>query len=214
MNIKNMTIKTKLIGSLILAVLVPMIILAIISIGRSGEALEKSAFDQLSAIRAIKHQQVASFFEERKGDVEVYAANSAVQMAMDRFNNAFKEEGLTGDTWKKWDTMHGPKLEIYTNIYGYYDLFFINPEGDVVYTVAKEGDLGQNVKTGRLSNSPLGKAFKKGLRETSLTDFEWYEVSDEPASFVSTPIINPEGRLEGVLVYQIGLTAINDMMQQ
>ncbi|MFP4549124.1 MAG: cache domain-containing protein, partial [Fidelibacterota bacterium] len=214
MNFKNMTIKTKLIGSLVLAVLIPMIILAVISIGRSGEALEKSAFDQLAAIRAIKHSQISSFFEERKGDVEVYAANSAVQMAMDRFNSAYKQEGLNGDTWKKWDAMHGPKLEIYTNIYGYYDLFFINPEGDVVYTVAKEGDLGKNVKTGRLSSSPLGKAFKKGLRETALTDFEWYDVSDEPASFVSTPIINPEGRLEGVLVYQIGLTAINNMMQQ
>ncbi len=214
MNFKNMTIKTKLIGSLVLAVLVPMIILAIISIGRSGEALEQSAFNQLSAIRTIKHDQIASFFEERKGDVEVYAANSAVQMAMDRFNKAYELYGINSDTWRKWNNLHGPKLEIYANTYGYYDLFFINPEGEVVYTVAQEGDLGQNVKTGRLSNSPLGKAFKEGLRETSLIDFEWYDVSDEPASFVSTPITADNGQLKGVLVYQIGLTAINNVMQQ
>ncbi len=214
MKFKNMTIKTKLIGSLVLAALIPMIILAVISINRSGEALEQSAFDQLSAIRAIKHTQISSLFEERKGDVEVYAANSAVQMAMDRFNSAYTQYGINSDTWKKWDNLHGPKLEIYTNIYGYYDLFFINTEGEVVYTVAKEGDLGQNVRTGQLANSPLGKAFKEGLKKTSLIDFAWYDVSNEPASFVSTPIIDANGSVNGVLVYQIGLTAINKMMQQ
>ncbi|HMA61201.1 MAG TPA: cache domain-containing protein, partial [bacterium] len=211
---KEITIKTKLLIAFIILGIVPVLIMSFLSIRRSSSELMDKSFAQLESIRQIKQNQIEGFFEERMADVEVYAFNTAVQTAAQRFSNAYEQGGLNGDQWQKWNNAHGPKLELYVEKYGYYDLFFINPEGDVVYTAAKENDLGKNVKTGRLASSPLGKAFQQGLEETSFIDFAWYEVSNEPASFVSTPMEDMEGNTIGVLVYQISLTAINDIMQE
>ena len=209
-----MTIKTKLLIAFVVLGLIPVLIMSFISINRSSQELTDEYFHQLESVRQIKQNQIETFFAERMSDVKVYAFNTAVQTATQRFNKAFQESGINSSQWQKWDRAHGAKLELYVEEYGYYDMFFVNPQGDVVYTVAKESDLGANLKTGRLANSPLGKAYQEGLKETSFIDFDWYEVSDDAASFVSTPMRDQEGNLIGVLIYQISLKAINNIMQE
>ena len=211
---KEISIKKKLLIAFIGLGIIPVLIMSLLSINKSTNELMNEYFHQLESVRKIKQNQIEGFFEERMADVEVYAFNSAVQKASQRFAKAYQQGGIDGDQWQKWDNAHGPKLELYIEKYGYYDLFFINPQGDVVYTVAKERDLGVNVKTGRFADSPLGNAFQAGLHKTTITDFAWYDVSDEPASFVSTPMKDLNGKTVGVLVYQISLDAINEIMQE
>jgi methyl-accepting chemotaxis protein len=188
--------------------------LGAISFTESRKALMESTEAELKAVRDIKKNQINDFFEERVADIKVYSANTAVQMAAERFITAYDTSGLQSQTYQKWENAHGPKLETYVNQYEYYDLFFISNEGEVVYTVAKESDLGKNLVTGSLSDSPLAKAFQKGKNEYGLTDFSFYEVSNEPAAFVSGPIRNNDGERIGVLAYQISLKAINEIMQE
>ncbi|MDA3867296.1 MAG: cache and HAMP domain-containing protein [Salinivirgaceae bacterium] len=102
----------------------------------------------------------------------------------------------------------------YVKEYACYDLFIISNNGDVVYTVAKEGDLGKNLVTGNLAKSPLGEAFQRGKQKTSIIDFKWYDISNEPTSFVAGPIKANDGSNIGVLVYQISLKAVNIIMQE
>jgi methyl-accepting chemotaxis protein len=211
---KDMTIKTKLLIAFVALAILPVLIMSFMSIRKSSNELMDKSFAQLESVRKIKQNQIKSFFEERMADVEVYAFNTAVQKAAQRFSRAFEQGGINGSQWQKWDQAHGPKLELYVEKYGYYDLFFIDPDGDVVYTVAKESDLGVNLNSGKLADSPLGKAYQEGLKETSFIDFAWYDVSDEPASFVSTPMKDLNGNTVGVLVYQISLKAVNNIMQE
>jgi hypothetical protein len=73
--------------------------------------------------------------------------------------------------------------------YGYYDLFLIALNGDVLYTVAKESDLGENLINGSLQRSPLGKCFQKAVNCVAFEDFEPYAPSNnEPAAFVGAPV--------------------------
>ncbi|HMA99506.1 MAG TPA: hypothetical protein VKS21_00830, partial [Spirochaetota bacterium] len=122
---------------------VAILVVTLISIDRAGAALKKNAFNQLKALQEVKRKQIHNYFVERRGDLEVYANNSAVIMAAQRFINAFNNGGIRGPEWQKWDDYHGDKLEHYIEIYGYYDLFIISPEGDVAFTAAQENDLGQ-----------------------------------------------------------------------
>lgn len=214
MNWKNFKISTKLITVMLSIGIVSIAVIGLFSFNQSSNALKTSAESQLKAVRDIKKSQINSFFEERIADIKVYSFNTAVQMAAQRFISAFDTSGMQSDIYQKWERAHGPKLEAYVNEYGYYDMFFISNDGDVAYTVAKEADLGKNLVTGALSNSPLAKAFNKGKNEYALTDFAWYDISNEPASFVSGPIKDNEGKQIGVLIYQISLKAINDIMQE
>ncbi len=189
-------------------------ILAIISFSVSKQALISRSYDQLTSIKKIKKNQIESFFDSRYRDIKVYSKNTAVQMACHRFIEAFNDGGLNGEAYQKWKDEHGDKLKTYVEEYGYYDLFFISPQGDIVYTVAEESDLGQNLISGKLSETNLAEAFQKGKNGFTLIDFKKYDVSNEPASFIAGPIHDNNGELIGVLAYQISLNAINKIMQE
>ena len=212
--INNIKMKPKLIGAFLLTGLIPLAIIAIMSINKAGTALDTVAFNQLNSVQQIKKTQIQAHFDAMNADIAMYSSNSAVVQASQRFISAFEQEGLGGETWSKWDSFHGWKMKEFSDSYGYYDLFIISPAGDIVFTAAKESDLGQNLLRGTLSNSSLAKAFKKGQREISLVDFEMYEVSGEPASFISGPIIDANDELVGVLAFQLSLESINEVMQE
>ncbi len=209
-----MGIKTKLLAAIIAMGIIPMLIVAILALNNAADSLQHATFNELEAINTLKKKEIKEFFHNRQADIKVYAFNTAVQMAADRFINAYREGGVNSAQWNEWNQLHGPKFQTYVEEYGYYDLFLISPEGDVVYTVAQEADLGQNVQRGSLAQSGLGQAFQQGQNETVIIDFSWYEVSDEPAVFISTPMRDLENNLVGVLVYQISLGNINDIMQE
>lgn len=99
---------------------------------------------------------------------------------------------------------------------GYYDIFLIDPEGNLVYSVFKEADFATNLRTGEWSKTDLGNAFasaigaKKG--EYKFFDFAPYAPSaDAPASFISTPIMSDD-KLIGVLAFQMPVDALNALM--
>ncbi|WP_216825404.1 methyl-accepting chemotaxis protein, partial [Kiloniella sp. EL199] len=101
---------------------------------------------------------------------------------------------------------------------GYYDIFLINPEGDVVYTVFKELDYATNLLNGKYNTSGLAQVFKATLSNKdsgsiSFVDFAPYAPSnDAPASFIATPIITANG-FEGVLVFQMPIDRIDHILQ-
>ncbi len=178
--------------------------------------LRKEAFSKLKAVQVIKKNQIEDYFKNRLGDVSVLSGNDGVLTAVESFEQAFEAEGgkTGGDQWKFIEEMYAPWLKKYNNEYGYYDLFLISKAGNVVYTVAKEADLGQNVVKGSLKDSSLGKLFQKAINDVAIEDFEPYAPSNnEPCAFVGAPI--KKGRTTvGVVALQLPLDAVNNIMQE
>jgi len=178
--------------------------------------LRKEAFEKLDAISQIKKSQIESYFGERLGDVSVLSGNDTVIAALEAFERAFEADGDTtgGRQWESVEASYGPWLKQYKEEYGYYDLFLIHEDGDVIYTVAKESDLGENLLSGTLKNSPLGKNFNNGINGIALQDFEPYAPSNnEPCAFVAAPL-KKNGKTIGVVALQLPLEAINNIMQE
>ncbi len=175
--------------------------------------MRQEAFRKMEAIQNIKKSQIERYFQERYGDLNVYRTNSAVIMACERFVSAFDESGIEGDAWKKWDALHGPKFKTYIDLYGYYDLFLIAPDGDIVYTVSKEKDLGTNLITGPYKDSGLTKAFRAGKEKASIQDYSFYTASNEQAAFLAGPILDSSNELCGVLAFQLSSQQTNDIVQ-
>ena len=98
-----------------------------------------------------------------------------------------------------------------------YDIFLINLKGDVVYTYFKEKDFATNLYNGAYKNSGLAKVYKKAIKlknaQIAFEDFAPYEPSyNKPAAFISTPIYS-EGKLIGVLAFQLSSDKLTKMMQ-
>ena len=214
--LQHLPFRTKLIMAFLLVGLTPLIIVSIIALNTSSASLKESAFNQLDAIMAVKKNQIEGYFEERYGDVVVLSNNPDVISAMIDFEKAFMDDGSTtgGSEWSAMKQRYGGWLTEFKEKYGYYDLFLIAGDGDVVYSVAEESDLGQNLVSGSLKNSSLGRCFHKIAGSVAFGDFEPYAPSNgEPASFIGTPVVK-DGRKIGVVALQISTDGINHIMKE
>ncbi|WP_394249943.1 methyl-accepting chemotaxis protein [Vibrio profundi] len=110
---------------------------------------------------------------------------------------------------------HGP-IRHFLEAFGYYDIFLVDLEGNVVYSVFKELDFGTNLMSGPYSSSGLATAFKqtRGLSKNQyhLEDFyPYYPSYEAAASFIAAPVFD-HGTKIGVLVFQMPVDAINSIM--
>lgn len=101
----------------------------------------------------------------------------------------------------------------------FYDVFLIDNAGNIVYTVAKESDFGENLRTGRLKDSNLAgvydRASKGAPNDIFFSDFQPYEPSgNSVAMFAATPIMNPAGKTVGVYAVQLPITKIADILDR
>jgi class 3 adenylate cyclase len=101
--------------------------------------------------------------------------------------------------------------------FGYYDMFLINTEGTVVYTVYKETDFTTNFTTGAYNESNLARLVAK-VRQAKerdyvrLVDFAGYAPSyGAPAAFIAAPVFN-KSEFVGVLAIQLPVDEINNVM--
>ena len=104
----------------------------------------------------------------------------------------------------------------FQKLYGYYDLFLIDPDGEIFYTVAREADYQTNILTGPYANSNLGQAVRTALRtgHLSFADFEPYAPSnDAPAAFIAEPV-QQNGQTQVIVALQLSDSDLNTVMSQ
>ncbi len=104
----------------------------------------------------------------------------------------------------------------YKEMYGYYDLFLINPDGYIFYTAEQEADYKTNILTGPYADSNLGdlvRRVKEG-KSFAMADFALYAPSDDAAAaFVAQPVLHGD-RVELIVALQLPLKAVNAIMQE
>ncbi|MCW1932022.1 methyl-accepting chemotaxis protein [Pararhodobacter zhoushanensis] len=95
--------------------------------------------------------------------------------------------------------------------FGYYDLFLISTDGDILYSVAKEDDFATSVVSGLYADTGLARAWRAAMDApsaiTSYADFEHYLPSgNAPASFLARRIVDldaPGTPVIGVVAIQL-----------
>ena len=196
-----MNLKQKLLFSFLALALVPVFIITLIAITISNNALEQQAFNQLTSIKNIKATEIRNYFAQSQADLSLIASSWT---NMDDVTNAELAEQKQ-DYFKRF---------IETN--QYYDLFLIDLNGDIFYSVAKESDYQTNLLDGPYAQSGLASLFNKTMLNQSfnIIDFSAYAPShNEPAAFIAQPI-RQNGEIKGVIALQLSITKINTLMQQ
>ena len=107
-------------------------------------------------------------------------------------------------------------FDLFLQSFGYYDIFLVDLDGNVIYSVFKELDYATNLISGPYANSGLGDVFQQAMQlekgQTSLTDFSAYYPSyNNAASFIATPIAH-HGDIQGILIFQMPINKINSLM--
>lgn len=218
----KMTIGKKMgliVGVTIVLGLAPFATVGWLSYHKAKTSLRNQAFQGLVAVREIKKDRIEDYFVDLSKNLVMVANDPSVLTALTAFNSSFEAEGnkVKTPSWNNLADTYGPRLKRIRDDYGWYDLFLIHTDGEIVYTVAGESDLGMVILEGELKNTGIGQAYTLCQRatagETTFGDFTPYPPSNnQPSAFMMTPIC--EGKtVKGYVALQVPLEHINEIMK-
>ncbi|MFT4928175.1 MAG: methyl-accepting chemotaxis protein, partial [Phenylobacterium sp.] len=199
-----MKLKQKLLLIFFSITLTPILITGLVSSYIASTSLEQQTFDHLTAIRESKKSQINYYFTERQSDITLLA--QTVKGMLDT-SSVESVNQSAHDAQSYFDQ--------YIKTYDYYDLFLINAQGDVFYTVTREADYQSNLRNGQYSDSGLGRLFAKvsDSGQFGMVDFSRYAPSNQdPASFIAYPLTIDSGETI-ILALQLSINKINTVMQ-
>jgi methyl-accepting chemotaxis protein len=90
LKLSNIKMRPKLMGLFLIAGLVPLAIVALLSVRTASQELEAKSLDQLMSLRAVKGAQVKFYFETLDNQIVTFAENKMVVDAMRDFREMFK----------------------------------------------------------------------------------------------------------------------------
>ncbi|WP_394146832.1 response regulator [Shewanella atlantica] len=96
------------------------------------------------------------------------------------------------------------------------DLYLLDMRGEILYTVAKEEDLGRNIFSSELSDSLFAAALRQTLEsgDARFSGLERYQFSSEPlAGFISTRLFDEFGEPIGAFVIQLKFEKILNLLR-
>lgn len=134
-------------------------------------------------------------------------------------------EGRKGDlvstgTSSQYDLVHTKYHPYFHSVLlarGYADIFLIDAEGEVIYSVMKDPDFATNLSTGQWRDTDLARVWRdsgtSSAGEVAFSDFDSYAPSaGNAAGFVAAPVIGNSGKRMGTLVIQIAGDRLNDVV--
>ncbi len=174
--------------------------------------LKAASLDNLVSIRKSKKAQLENYFSHCFSAMNDIHYNLRVKNGLEAFSNAFRQ-GIHSSTYVQIYNQYYPGFKSLIESLGFYDIFLIDPSGNIIFTEKRESDLGQNLNSNLLKETGLAKIFIKGRTSTSFVDFSWYSPSKSPAAFMATPFRDKTGRLTGVVAFQLSCEKINKIMK-
>lgn len=204
-------LRIKLIFYFLIVSIIPALIISFFSFNNSRKSIEEAASKQLSFIRDSKKKEIEDYISNIKNRVYFMAQEPTTIEALQQFKNGKTDED--SDAFKKYDSF----FKNFINEFKYGDVLLIDSSnGNVMYSVLKEGDYKSNVLNGNIKNTIVSEAFQAARDSTdkkfvAMTDYQFYEPSNnKPVSCIAAPIYNKDEKI-GVIIYKIPATKIDSI---
>mgnify|MGYP003980572983 FL=1 len=211
----------------------------------SSSELQLAAKRQLTALVETRRSNLNTFINSVTAEIELLAGSKSVKQAMLELDKGWKELGPVanahlirhyisenkrenkallsdpgdGSRYSAAHRQFHPDFRKTLKSFAYHDVFLINLDGNLLYTVVKEIDFASNLLSGQWQNTNLAHAFQAAIRNPNQTtlvfeDFENYQPSlGQPAAFLAKPIIDDEQQTLGILAIQLPIERLNKIMQ-
>ncbi len=199
----------------ILVAVLPLIGLSWLYLTSFEAALETSVLQSVSSIADKKDDEIDAFINERIADARVASQHELLRQAIDELGTAFRRGGLaaTAPLEKRYKGWLG-EIADFTDYGHYHDLLLIDAQGNVIFSLAHEADLGTNLNTGPYRDSGLANGYRQAMQllHADLTPFQPYAPSaNTQATFVVAPIL-AGGRPIGAIALQIDIDPLTEVL--
>ncbi|EEW24195.1 methyl-accepting chemotaxis protein [Rhodobacter ferrooxidans] len=110
-----------------------------------------------------------------------------------------------------------PVMRKLRDLHGFVDIFMVDEDFNVVYSVAKDADFLTSFQTGPYAKSNLAEVLHKAEAgkpgEVFLSDFSEYAASNgAAAAFIATKVVDRNGSFVGLVAAQISLQSVAEIL--
>ena len=208
-------------------------LIALVGVTRVYEQrIEQRAVGHLKTMLMLRESVLRSYFESLRSEVTLWSGRPIIIDLLEYMQAAYQARGAQGlaeigatqtnDLGSSTRNLENTTLDVriaeFAEHHRYYDVFFIGPDGDVLYTVAKEDDYGTNLLDGPYADTGLGRLFQylhasPGGDRVEFEDFSLYPPSNnQPAAFLGARVYS-DSEYIGVYAVQVPNSPVSEIMQ-
>jgi len=204
-----------------------------------------TAFTRLRLVHELRTTALRDVLTSLQTELEALRINTEVKTALAEFRSGWQEAGAnapqvlkriylkqatgaagnasgmataTTQTYQRAHQSFDPWASQFLRHFGYYDVFLLDPAGNIIYTQAKESDFADNVLEGELARSNFAALIRKLVakpHQIAFTDFARYSPSnDAPAAFAGVSVLDSTGDVSGYVVVQLPREPLEQVMLQ
>ncbi|SFR10612.1 methyl-accepting chemotaxis protein [Poseidonocella sedimentorum] len=240
--LQNMSIGAKLPIIISLLIVASITGLSYFSYQSMRSTLEEEAGSKLEGIAQLQVQTLEQMLAEIERDIQLQAGSPGVVGAMSAFARAYQWIGdpaselqqiyitdnpngtdekaamTAADNGTFYDAAHRqyhPAFHGLRDAMGYQDIFLIDDEGNIIYSVSKGVDFATNLLSGPWKDTGLADVFRRANQAapdggSAFADFAPYgAAADLPASFIARPVFGNDGDRIGVVAFTIPTERLN-----
>ncbi len=210
---KNHLLENQLIFWFLLLSLLPLVIVAWVSYQQANNSLSQAATEELELSEQLNRNFIQNWFDYRFMDLRVQAKTRNNAQLLTSLIEGLTISGtspkqyIKSNDWVRRTTDLQNDLINLNQHYDYiYDVFLIDNEGNILYSIAKEDDLGSNLFYGPYKNTLFAATVSQSLitEQMLFSDLERYDPSNNIISgFLTAPLLGESGKKIGVFAIQI-----------
>ncbi|MBU0665623.1 MAG: response regulator [Proteobacteria bacterium] len=207
--------------SFMLLALVPLLVSGWLSYRNARTSLFEKEIKSLQTAMSLRSLYFEAYFQERFNDLAIQADLSENIFLLKELQQSYNKSKIPLTQFvKSYDylriaTEHSQDLQDFQERAGYSNIYLIDVNGNILFSVAGEEDLGTNIFTGPYHESDLAKlcrlAVKTGRPLSS--DVTIYGPSGKQKTLFNAQLmLDGSGEEAGILVMQIKLETIDALM--
>ena len=188
--------------------LLPLVIVGSVEYNNARENIYQSRHEEMSTVSLMLSRQIGDYYDDvivtmhfRSGQAADFLTEIKELQATEKLP---MEELLTSIKYDEVVERYNIKFVDLMRFYG--DVIIGDAQGNILYTVGRYSDFGQNLVTGELSDTNFAKSVRKAIKndERLYSDQEIYlPAGDEKVSFFVMPLVDDRQQPLGFLAAQI-----------
>jgi len=219
-----------------------MVIALLVTSYLTRDVVETAAKEKLAAISEARYSALSRWAETLQAQMAILAAESTTAGLLGQLSAEFHnvgdnaqvllqqnylaagrgQDGQKPASLAAYDKLQRTVVEFFNrryDAYGWNDMFLIDTQGNVVFSLKKEADFATNLHTGPWRDSGLARAVTPLLHDAipgqlGFADYSQYAANNmRPASFVAMPIFDKEKQqFLGVVAIQLPSAGMSELM--
>lgn len=240
-----MKIKLKLPAFVIICTVIPALLVAWLALRSTGPLIERNVGARQNLILWAKMDDLKAVFEKISIDSRFITEDRDALEAFVALKDAWSQKAITssylqrlfiannpnppekryllndpgdGSAYSVEHAKFNPWFKRFADQAGYQDIYLIDRDGNVIYSIAKNADFATNVLTGLAKNSDLAEVFRKAmmpgskLGDTFISDYKPYVgLNNAAAGFIASPIFDEDGTKMGAVILGLPIERISNI---